>query len=72
MIQDPVKQSDIRIELLTIAPILEILIPLIHESWGRPGFDVGHEAVQGMPRSSYLVNPLETINANDERYALAA
>jgi hypothetical protein len=41
-------------------------------NWGRPGFDVGREAAQGMPRSSYLVKPLETINANDERFALAA
>jgi len=40
--------------------------------WGRPGFDVGREAVQGMPRSSHLVKRLETINANDERFALAA
>ena len=39
---------------------------------GRPGFDAGHEAAQGMPRSSHLVKPLETLNANDERYALAA
>jgi len=41
-------------------------------NWGRPGFDVGREAAQGMPRSSHLVKPLETINANDERFALAA
>jgi hypothetical protein len=40
--------------------------------WGRPGFDVGREADRGMPRSSHLVNQLETIDANDERYALAA
>jgi hypothetical protein len=40
--------------------------------WGRPGFDVGREAAQGMPRSSHLVKRLETINANDERFALAA
>jgi len=41
-------------------------------NWGRLGFDAGIEAERGMPRSSHLVNPLETINANDERYALAA
>jgi hypothetical protein len=40
--------------------------------WGRLGFDVGREAAQGMPRSSHLVKRLETINANDERFALAA
>jgi len=33
---------------------------------------VGREAAQGMPRSSHLVKRLETINANDERFALAA
>ena len=25
--------------------------------WGRPGFDVGCKAEQGIPRPSYLVNP---------------
>jgi len=27
----------------------------------RFGFDVGYKAAQGMPRSSYLVNPLEIL-----------
>jgi hypothetical protein len=37
------------------------------------GFDVGHEAEQCIPRTSHLVNPSgNAINANDERYALAA
>ncbi len=36
--------------------------------WGRLGFDVGYEAAQGMPRSSYLVNPLE--NYTRQRRAL--
>src|SRR5262245_28827508 len=31
------------------------------ESWGRPGFDAGHEAAQGTPRSSHLVKPLEIL-----------
>src|SRR5262245_24701856 len=40
---------------------------------GRPGFDAGAEAAQGMPRTSDLVNPSgNTLNANDERFALAA
>jgi hypothetical protein len=40
---------------------------------GRPGFDVGCEAAQGMPRTSDLVNPSGNfIYANDERFALAA
>lgn len=40
---------------------------------GRPGFDGGYKARQGMSRLSYLVNPTENnTNANDERYALAA
>ena len=44
-----------------------------HIPWGRPGFDVGFEAAQGMPRTSDLVNPAgNTTNANDERFALAA
>ena len=44
-----------------------------HESWGRLGFDAGNEAVQGMPRSSYLVKQAgNTSIANDERFALAA
>jgi hypothetical protein len=29
---------------------------------GRLGFDVGYKAAQGMPRSSYLVNPLEILH----------
>jgi hypothetical protein len=29
----------------------------IQTRWGRPGFDAGSDAVQGMPRSSLLVNP---------------
>ena len=42
-------------------------------NWGRLGFDVGSEAVQGIPRASDLVNTTgNAINANDERYALAA
>ncbi len=41
--------------------------------WGRPGFDVGQEAEQGMPSTSELVNPAgNQVNANDERFALAA
>ena len=41
--------------------------------WGRPGFDGGSEAAQGVSRVRYLVNPPENqINANDERFALAA
>ena len=32
------------------------------EYWGRPGFDVGYKAAQGMPRSSHLVNPLEILH----------
>ena len=43
------------------------------ELWGRPGFDVGQEAEQGMPSASELVNPTgNQVNANDERFALAA
>lgn len=39
-------------------------MPPDHEvvaAWQRAGFDVGYKAAQGMPRSSYLVNPLETL-----------
>ena len=40
---------------------------------GRHGFDVGYKAAQGIPRASDLVNTTgNAINANDERYALAA
>jgi hypothetical protein len=40
---------------------------------GRPGFDAGIEAAQGMPRTRALVNPSgNTLDANDERFALAA
>ena len=45
----------------------------ILNSGGDFGFDVGCKAVQGIPRASYLVNTTgNAINANDERYALAA
>ena len=41
--------------------------------WGRPGFDVGYKAAQGIPRPSYLVNTTGiAIVANDDSYALAA
>ena len=41
--------------------------------WGRPGFDVGCEAVRAYRGSGYLVNPSDKkIVANDESYALAA
>jgi hypothetical protein len=40
---------------------------------GRPGFDVGCKAMQGIPRASDLVNPSgNLIVANDDNYALAA
>ena len=46
---------------------------LYSEHWGRPGFDAGIEAAQGMPRTRALVNPSGIIsNANDTRFALAA
>jgi len=45
----------------------------ILNSGGDFGFDVGYKAVQGIPRASDLVNTTgNAINANDERYALAA
>ncbi len=34
---------------------------LVIRNRGRLGFDVGYKAAQGMPRSSYLVNPLEIL-----------
>ena len=41
--------------------------------WGRPGFDVGYKAAQGIPRPSYLVNTTGiAIVANNDSYALAA
>jgi hypothetical protein len=42
-------------------------------AWGRPGFDVGCKAVQGIPRTGYLVNTSrKNLTANDNSYALAA
>jgi hypothetical protein len=33
---------------------------IIRIPWGRPGFDVGCKADKGIPRTSYLVNQLES------------
>jgi len=42
-------------------------------TWGRPGFDRGCKAAQGIPRTGYLVNTSrKVITANDNSYALAA
>jgi hypothetical protein len=41
--------------------------------WGRPGFDVGAESVQGMPSASTArKSNWNKVTANDERFALAA
>ena len=38
--------------------IIRVLVAVtIRETWGRPGFDVGSERVQGIPRTDFLVNP---------------
>ncbi len=62
-------------KLTMVLPVLSLDSTMLDYSftWGRPGFDVGIKAVQGIPRISYLVNTTETsIVANDETYALAA
>ena len=49
--------------------LIKCITPAIEDSgrrhlsfqWGRPGFDVGYEAAQGMPRSSHLVKQLEIL-----------
>jgi hypothetical protein len=34
---------------------------MLKRNWGRPGFDVGSEEAQGIPRIDYLVNPFEKL-----------
>src|SRR5258706_12318797 len=41
----------------TLSALLDSLRSTIQTHWGRPGFDAGSDAVQGMPRSSHLVKP---------------
>ena len=45
----------------------------IESCWGRPGFDRGYKAAQGIPRAGHLVNTTRKyLTANDNSYALAA
>ena len=56
-----------------IRQFFNLAVGCLQPNWGRSGFDAGCEAEQGMPRSSYLVKQAgNTLNANDERFALAA
>jgi hypothetical protein len=34
---------------------------IMKKLWGRPGFDVGYKAAQGIPRTDYLVNTIRTL-----------
>ena len=58
------KLSCLKIPAAAAHGIMSALTP----NWGRPGFDVGYEAAQGMPRSSHLVKQLE--HTKRERRAL--
>ena len=72
-VKQSTKTGQDHVAMLLKMPQCGTMLLVLHQSRGRPGFDVGYKAARGIPRTSHLVNPTgNAIVANDDNYALAA